>query len=191
MPRKTLAYRRGEPRKQRASMRPRPDAAENGGSAPRAGACGSARFNEAAARCRGKPARSRRTGGGRGRFNEAAARCRGKRPPAPCAGLGARLASMRPRPDAAENPFASHFSHWSATGASMRPRPDAAENSWPRYSIVPASTASMRPRPDAAENAAGLRTGETFEAASMRPRPDAAENTRLAFHPLRCDARLQ
>ena len=60
-------------------------------------------FNEAAARCRGK-----RLPGGDGRphgpdrFNEAAARCRGK--------LGAghttrspSRASMRPRPDAAEN----------------------------------------------------------------------------------------
>ena len=61
-----------------ASMRPRPDAAENpqkGGNEKTAATMG---FNEAAARCRGKPpaiacsARSAR------RFNEAAARCRGK-----------------------------------------------------------------------------------------------------------------
>ena len=36
-----------------ASMRPRPDAAENGGDAPPGGG-GDPRFNEAAARCRGK-----------------------------------------------------------------------------------------------------------------------------------------
>ena len=38
----------------------------------------------------------------RGRFNEAAARCRGKQVEAARAD-GARAASMRPRPDAAEN----------------------------------------------------------------------------------------
>ena len=59
-------------------MRPRPDAAENARLAqilgPRPG-----RFNEAAARCRGKPRpaifRLRAASPG---FNEAAARCRGK-----------------------------------------------------------------------------------------------------------------
>ena len=35
-------------------------------------------------------------------FNEAAARCRGKRTPAACS-CGLASASMRPRPDAAEN----------------------------------------------------------------------------------------
>ena len=60
-------------------------------------------FNEAAARCRGKrgidapgfvPVSS---------FNEAAARCRGK-PAGRCASAARyRRASMRPRPDAAEN----------------------------------------------------------------------------------------
>ena len=67
------------------------------GSAPPGG------FNEAAARCRGKP----RFIDGRvciltPGFNEAAARCRGKHAP----GQAVRLvehASMRPRPDAAEN----------------------------------------------------------------------------------------
>ena len=61
-----------------ASMRPRPDAAENArqsASAPRPGGG----FNEAAARCRGKPVvtmqEARMTALG---FNEAAARCRGK-----------------------------------------------------------------------------------------------------------------
>ena len=60
-------------------MRPRPDAAENGRVEGRADGRGG-RFNEAAARCRGKPF------GFRLRFP-----------------LFLRLASMRPRPDAAEN----------------------------------------------------------------------------------------
>ena len=59
-------------------MRPRPDAAENavGEGAIRAWFAG---FNEAAARCRGKPREHRQQHEGRHpRFNEAAARCRGK-----------------------------------------------------------------------------------------------------------------
>ena len=36
--------------------------------------------------------------------------------------------------------------------ASMRPRPDAAENADVRIAVSPAAAASMRPRPDAAEN---------------------------------------
>ena len=36
-------------------------------------------------------------------FNEAAARCRGKRAPGSAAAPAAAVASMRPRPDAAEN----------------------------------------------------------------------------------------
>ena len=60
-----------------ASMRPRPDAAENAaGMPPRRDPDPS--FNEAAARCRGKlPGQIGQTGRS-GRFNEAAARCRGK-----------------------------------------------------------------------------------------------------------------
>ena len=127
MPRKTRIHDGQTQGVLDASMRPRPDAAENdqfGAERPRQ----SQRFNEAAARCRGKrggfdAARTRRR-----RFNEAAARCRGK--PA------ARRAAVR-----------------SAPGASMRPRPDAAENlrqlkHYPRLDLL----ASMRPRPDAAEN---------------------------------------
>ena len=61
------------------------------------------RFNEAAARCRGKHRQGLTLDDLILRFNEAAARCRGKR--------GAEVgvfsldqpASMRPRPDAAEN----------------------------------------------------------------------------------------
>ena len=41
-------------------------------------------------------------------------------------------------------------------GASMRPRPDAAENAaWPHDTTGGQSVASMRPRPDAAENSIG------------------------------------
>ena len=64
-------------------------------------------------------------------FNEAAARCRGK--------LARRLltqppgipASMRPRPDAAENQPDENPEQPDEKPASMRPRPDAAENSFP------------------------------------------------------------
>ena len=71
-----------------ASMRPRPDAAENV-RGDRGDPFGRGRFNEAAARCRGK-----RGGGPNGRrtgasFNEAAARCRGKHRPG---------SAPRPRP---------------------------------------------------------------------------------------------
>ena len=61
------------------------------------------RFNEAAARCRGKPTSAPRLRPGRPRFNEAAARCRGKRKRSQTIPAGDQAASMRPRPDAAEN----------------------------------------------------------------------------------------
>ena len=109
-------------------MRPRPDAAENvrrPASEPRPRQS----FNEAAARCRGKHGISDRYGCySDRRFNEAAARCRGKR------GEGARNdganleASMRPRPDAAENFDPLDLPAAQRQPASMRPRPDAAEN---------------------------------------------------------------
>ena len=53
MPRKTLQQVVARHARGGASMRPRPDAAENAGcgAAARGSACG---FNEAAARCRGK-----------------------------------------------------------------------------------------------------------------------------------------
>ena len=62
---------------------------------------------------------------GRG-FNEAAARCRGKRV---LRGDVPQVveASMRPRPDAAENTVYAHHAQGGGP-ASMRPRPDAAEN---------------------------------------------------------------
>ena len=85
-----------------ASMRPRPDAAENF-LRPRLVLPRPTRFNEAAARCRGKlppPARRRRRPAG---FNEAAARCRGKPGQVARQDVEALEASMRPRPDAAEN----------------------------------------------------------------------------------------
>ena len=65
-----------------ASMRPRPDAAEN-------------------MLIPQPPFLSR------GRFNEAAARCRGKRAQVEGGAPEGRLASMRPRPDAAENAVAA------------------------------------------------------------------------------------
>ena len=115
-----------DPSVRAASMRPRPDAAENKhdeivillgpqGFNEAAARCrgkrapGEARkrhvprrFNEAAARCRGKRRATPRTSWGAPRFNEAAARCRGKRPD-PEDPDDVRRASMRPRPDAAEN----------------------------------------------------------------------------------------
>ena len=60
-----------------ASMRPRPDAAENPrGGGRRRGRRG--RFNEAAARCRGKLPPNPPNPPPNPSFNEAAARCRGK-----------------------------------------------------------------------------------------------------------------
>ena len=134
-------------------------------------------------------------------FNEAAARCRGKQQVACAALLQRRLASMRPRPDAAENDGGLHHVTL-PIGASMRPRPDAAENTcYPARRPQTPPRASMRPRPDAAENCSSERTpprdapgfneaaarcrgkhktlvqGQTgARLASMRPRPDAAEN---------------
>ena len=62
------------------------------------------------------------------RFNEAAARCRGKRLHDGIA-ISSALASMRPRPDAAENVRGLRLDR-PRGDASMRPRPDAAENTW-------------------------------------------------------------
>ena len=84
-------------------------------------------FNEAAARCRGKLDPAGGLPRGRARFNEAAARCRGK-------------------PTAGTKP--SNETHC----ASMRPRPDAAENEGHPRRAIRVDLASMRPRPDAAEN---------------------------------------
>ena len=58
--------------------------------------------------------------------------------------------------------------------ASMRPRPDAAENPDVRLGLAGALEASMRPRPDAAENAedGACRTpgGDGFNEAAARCR---------------------
>ena len=117
----------------KASMRPRPDAAENAASWGTCTRPNRFRFNEAAARCRGKRGHGvglrrghgasmrprpdaaenwsgRRTRNPRGAicFNEAAARCRGKPAGAGDLPRAHRLvASMRPRPDAAENSSAT------------------------------------------------------------------------------------
>ena len=104
MPRKTPHLLGRRHRAHGASMRPRPDAAENRDPAGGPGGRRAARFNEAAARCRGKPlVRQRRYDAG-------------------------AIASMRPRPDAAENPAVWRRWHTASRRASMRPRPDAAEN---------------------------------------------------------------
>ena len=63
-----------------------------------------------------------------GGFNEAAARCRGKRATGRLVADAQAQASMRPRPDAAENGSDLIRRHGEACVASMRPRPDAAEN---------------------------------------------------------------
>ena len=78
-------------------MRPRPDAAENAD-------------------------REHERGSGGGRFNEAAARCRGKRRSLLQTLPAARAASMRPRPDAAENDTAPLDDLQEGLQASMRPR---------------------------------------------------------------------
>ena len=73
-------------------------------------------------RSRREAPRRRRRG-----FNEAAARCRGKPRRLLVTPPGLLSASMRPRPDAAEN-LAVALRIIGAETASMRPRPDAAEN---------------------------------------------------------------
>ena len=95
-----------------ASMRPRPDAAENLYQAREVSRIGLS-FNEAAARCRGKLGQQARSSGGSAGFNEAAARCRGKHAVAAMAS-DSGLASMRPRPDAAEN-AQRQPGHWPAS----------------------------------------------------------------------------
>ena len=77
MPRKTAPGLYGRRQRRAASMRPRPDAAENLRAQARRFVI-SLGFNEAAARCRGKRWRTRARGRWSSRFNEAAARCRGK-----------------------------------------------------------------------------------------------------------------
>ena len=141
------------------------------------------RFNEAAARCRGK--RRRCSGRPPPRwpgFNEAAARCRGKHNPRAEIRIPVHKASMRPRPDAAEN-HVSCCPTSSRPRASMRPRPDAAENEYGLVAHVRHGGASMRPRPDAAENPRrgrrGSRPSPRFNEAAARCRGKLASLSRL------------
>ena len=131
MPRKTRGPGAGSAGAEAASMRPRPDAAENGLRPPGGSSARAASMRprpdaaenlslQAATRIRVRPAC----------FNEAAARCRGKRRLAAAGGAG-RNASMRPRPDAAENAKVLTDVATRVGDASMRPRPDAAENQPP------------------------------------------------------------
>ena len=127
MPRKTSALRHVAIEYDGASMRPRPDAAENRGIAANL-RLDHVRFNEAAARCRGKHA-------GRGVFHDTLDH-----------------ASMRPRPDAAENlrhPAIIRFRSCCFNEAAARCR--GKPRNQPRNDLA-AADASMRPRPDAAEN---------------------------------------
>ena len=155
-------------------MRPRPDAAEN---ARRQGRplLRVQGFNEAAARCRGKqtPEALRRVPC-RG-FNEAAARCRGKHRLDGRVLLGHDVASMRPRPDAAENDAVDGVAG-AAGGRFNEAAARCRGKHRPRRHGEPSSQASMRPRPDAAENWVMTVYLDRAAAASMRPRPDAAEN---------------
>ena len=184
-----------------ASMRPRPDAAENIHSRHYRSPHRACRFNEAAARCRGKHGRRRHSSiGFPPRFNEAAARCRGKRSDAgelpvstgcfneaAARCRGKRCACWRRRRRRRSfNEAAARcrgkpgrpavFPRFRS--ASMRPRPDAAENAAGFTGSLRLGDASMRPRPDAAENLARTLRDRGVDPASMRPRPDAAENGR-------------
>ena len=87
-------------------------------------------------------------------FNEAAARCRGKLPVGILLDPPYLTASMRPRPDAAENcglhrPGSGRDAGFNEAAARCRGKLPGNERAEP-----PISRASMRPRPDAAENCA-------------------------------------
>ena len=173
-----------------ASMRPRPDAAENPPTPMmtcRLPKC----FNEAAARCRGKHTGRRSSTSGCASFNEAAARCRGKRVSLGRLGVSPG-ASMRPRPDAAENAHVP-VDEQLAGAASMRPRPDAAENR-SRWTWFRAQSSCCFN--EAAARCRGKRRAMPSDRqrrtdASMRPRPDAAENLHRSQHPPAGSAGLQ
>ena len=184
-----------------ASMRPRPDAAENKRRRRVRPGQWSACFNEAAARCRGKPAPFGTMVPDCCGFNEAAARCRGKpaaatrtppRPPrrfneaaARCRGKPGLIIFFLPRQPGFNEAAARCRGKLDQGGsrelvpvaASMRPRPDAAENSTP---AAPGASSPTRFN-EAAARCRG-KQGEPRRRlacrrrASMRPRPDAAEN---------------
>ena len=188
MPRKTRPSRWREPWTARASMRPRPDAAENV-QMWRCRTTSGQRFNEAAARCRGKRVTATHSAAGPACFNEAAARCRGKRNPHGRI-RGPVAASMRPRPDAAENrPLRPGTvvggRGFNEAAARCRGKPDSGFRRGSR------TRASMRPRPDAAENSEGPAGLDGRRGASMRPRPDAAENRSASDRVMRGFAMLQ
>ena len=166
MPRKTRLLFHNPNHGIRASMRPRPDAAENLRSPA------------------GAPA------GHVWSFNEAAARCRGKRAGLPPRSRGAAPASMRPRPDAAENgsrkicsPVSRRRFNEAAARCRGKRRRRAAAGSRP--------AASMRPRPDAAENGRAVAPNAdrqpSFNEAAARCRGKPAPGD----HDLRLVARLQ
>ena len=138
--------------KSAASMRPRPDAAENS-SAASCSRCSHRRFNEAAARCRGKRRWSSSYSAPPRCFNEAAARCRGKRAPCsprrtsarcfneaaarcrgkrrPCNGYAGQQGSFNEAAARCRGKLRRLDLHGRPERASMRPRPDAAENAGP------------------------------------------------------------
>ena len=143
-------------------------------------------FNEAAARCRGKPgSKSPRDAPAPAGFNEAAARCRGKRLPAGTARTDRprrfNEAAARCRGKLRRSALSTCLKY----GASMRPRPDAAENKRWHERCVAAEEASMRPRPDAAENdsapAAGSRCTASFNEAAARCRGKRASSPSAPF----------
>ncbi len=177
MPRKTARALAGSAPGVEASMRPRPDAAENRGRGLRPGCRRRASMRPRPDAAENLTSAVGSIGRQTDRFNEAAARCRGKPWATQVMILPAWVASMRPRPDAAENLTTAACSQRQPL-ASMRPRPDAAENpGGDAHPIGRRPRASMRPRPDAAENPISTVSALTLlRDASMRPRPDAAEN---------------
>ena len=188
MPRKTAAPPAPAAPAAPASMRPRPDAAENSGLEDRRGRAAPG-FNEAAARCRGKRWPEERIGSWSACFNEAAARCRGKQPratatrrPPRCSFNEAAARCRGKRPGDHEHRPAAPVQ------ASMRPRPDAAENILQARRReergVPGfneAAARCRGKPESIRI-----PSSAARSASMRPRPDAAENCRVkARRPVR------
>ena len=96
---------------------------------------GASCFNEAAARCRGKPAAGSSSTARSSGFNEAAARCRGKPRRRHTGSRRRSPASMRPRPDAAENrfPLLQAFSgpeRFNEAAARCRGKPSPAAADW-------------------------------------------------------------
>ena len=151
------------------------------------------RFNEAAARCRGKRTASGAEAIARSGFNEAAARCRGKRPTASGRSSAAifcfneAAARCRGKPRSSRSPHPVTVTGFNEAAARCRGKPTRVGRTGSRR-----CDASMRPRPDAAENSHGPPpSARTTETASMRPRPDAAENVRLAGLPSTLPSGLQ